>query len=125
MQSVFDLIGTLAVVVALFILAVTVASALIGRAGAKKGRCALLNAGMSKNMLLCAEVCEYALVGAIALALSVSVVGGADVKPYSRAQIVRLVLRLYVRNVGGVCLRNGVCDGVCARTPCARVQKRV
>lgn len=70
-QSVFDLIGTLAVVVALFIFAVTVASALIGRAGAKKGRSALLNAGMSKNMLLCAEVCEYALVGAIALALSV------------------------------------------------------
>lgn len=71
MQSVFDLIGTLAVVVAIFIFAVTAASALIGRGGAKKARTALLNAGMSKNMLLGAEVCEYAVIAAVALALSV------------------------------------------------------
>lgn len=48
MQSVFDLIGTLAVVVTIFIFAVTVASTLIGRATSQKGRVALLNAGMSK-----------------------------------------------------------------------------
>jgi|GEM_PF-774072 len=71
MQSVFDLIGTLAVVVAIFIFAVTAASALIGRGGAKKARTAFLNAGMSKNMLLGAEVCEYAVIAAVALALSV------------------------------------------------------
>lgn len=71
MQSVFDLIGTLAVVVAIFIFAVTAASALIGRGGAEKARSALLNAGMSKNMLLASETFEYMTLALVALALSV------------------------------------------------------
>lgn len=71
MQSVFDLIGTLAVVVAIFIFAVTAASALIGRGGAEKARSALLNAGMSKNMLLASETFEYMTLAIVALALSV------------------------------------------------------
>ena len=71
MQSVFDLIGTLAVVVAIFIFAVTAASALIGRGGAEKARSALLNAGMSKNMLLASETFEYMTLAVVALALSV------------------------------------------------------
>lgn len=71
MQSVFDLIGTLAVVVAIFIFAVTAASALIGRSGAEKARSALLNAGMSKNMLLASETFEYMTLAVVALALSV------------------------------------------------------
>lgn len=71
MQSVFDLIGTLAVVVAIFIFAVTAASALIGRGGAEKARSALLNAGMSKNMLLASETFEYMTLAIVALVLSV------------------------------------------------------
>ncbi len=70
MQSVFDLIGTLAAVVTIFIFAVTVASTLIGRATSQKGRTALLNAGMSKNALLGAETFEHALVALVAYALS-------------------------------------------------------
>ena len=58
MQSVFDLIGTLAAVVTIFIFAVTVASSLIGRATTQKSRTALLNAGMSKNALLGSEIFE-------------------------------------------------------------------
>lgn len=70
MQSVFDLIGTLAGVVSVFIFAVTVASALIGRATSQKTRVALLNAGMSKNMLLRTEVFEQTLVALTAFCLS-------------------------------------------------------
>lgn len=70
MQSVFDLIGTLAAVVTIFIFAVTVASALIGRVTSQKGRVALLNAGMSKNALLRAELFEYAFVAMVAFAMS-------------------------------------------------------
>lgn len=70
MQSVFDLIGTLATVVTIFIFAVTVASALIGRATSQKTRVALLNAGMSKNSLLGAEVFEHATVALTAFCLS-------------------------------------------------------
>lgn len=70
MQSVFDLIGTLAGVVSVFIFAVMVASALIGRATSQKTRVALLNAGMSKNMLLRTEVFEQTLVALTAFCLS-------------------------------------------------------
>ena len=70
MQSVFDLIGTLAAVVTIFIFAVTVASSLIGRATTQKSRTALLNAGMSKNALLGAEVFESAFVALVAFVLS-------------------------------------------------------
>lgn len=70
MNAVFDLIGTLAIVVAIFIFAVTVATALIGRATSKKSRVAMLNAGMSKSGLLKAEMYENALVAIVALVLS-------------------------------------------------------
>lgn len=70
MQSVFDLIGTLAAVVTIFIFAVTVASSLIGRATTQKTRTALLNAGMSKNALLGAEIFESAFVALVAFVLS-------------------------------------------------------
>ena len=70
MQSVFDLIGTLAAVVTIFIFAVTVASSLIGRATTRKSRTALLNAGMSKNALLGAEIFESAFVALVAFVLS-------------------------------------------------------
>lgn len=70
MNAVFDLIGTLAVVVTAFIFAVTVATALIGRGTVKKSRVAILNAGMSKNALLGTEIAEQSLVALVAFALS-------------------------------------------------------
>lgn len=70
MNAVFDLIGTLAVVVALFIFAVTVATALIGRGTSKQSRVALLNAGMSKNTLLKTEISEHALIALAAFCAS-------------------------------------------------------
>ncbi len=73
MNAVFDLIGTLAIVVAIFIFAVTVATALIGRGTSQKSRVALLNAGMSKNALLGAETYESALVALVAFVLSFAI----------------------------------------------------
>ena len=70
MNAVFDLIGTLAVVVTVFIFAVTVATALIGRGTVKKSRVAILNAGMSKNALLGTEIAEQSLVALVAFVLS-------------------------------------------------------
>ena len=73
MNAVFDLIGTLAVVVALFIFAVTVATALIGRGVSKQSRVALLNAGMSKNTLLKTEILEHAIIALVAFCASFAV----------------------------------------------------
>lgn len=73
MTAVFDLIGTLAIVVAIFVFAVSMSATLIGRSGAKKSRCAMLNAGMSKNALLKSELCEHALVAIVSLTLSFAV----------------------------------------------------
>lgn len=70
MNAVFDLIGTLAIVVAIFIFAVTVSTALIGRGTSKKSRGAMLNAGMSKSALLKAEVYENGLVALVSFVLS-------------------------------------------------------
>ncbi len=63
--SVFDLIGTLAFVVALFIIAVVTASSLVGRAGEEARRGALLNAGMSKSGLLASETLENCIQGLV------------------------------------------------------------
>lgn len=68
--AVFDLIGTLAVVVAVFIFIVTVAASIVGRSAAERDRTALLNAGMSKNGLLAGEVFEYALIALVSFVLS-------------------------------------------------------
>lgn len=70
MDSVFDLIGTLAVVVALFIFLVTVAADIVGRSTAAKERNTLLTAGMSKKALLGAELYEHALSAIVAFVLS-------------------------------------------------------
>lgn len=72
-DAVFDLIGTLAVVVTVFIFAATVAATLIGRAAANKHRTALLNAGMSKRSLLITELIEHSLVAAVAFVLAFAV----------------------------------------------------
>ena len=61
-DAVFDLVGTLAVVVALFIFAVTVVATMVGRGANEKGRNALLNAGMSKRALLISEIYEHGLI---------------------------------------------------------------
>lgn len=72
-DSVFDLIGTLAIVVAVFIFAVTVFASQVGRATGEKGRVALLNAGMSKRALLRSELLEHSLTAVVAYALSFAV----------------------------------------------------
>ena len=72
-DAVFDLIGTLAVVVSVFIFAITVAASLVGRNTAEKSRAALLNAGMSKTSLLKAEIIEYCLIAATSFVLSFAV----------------------------------------------------
>ncbi len=69
-NAVFDLIGTLAVVVTLFIFAVTVAATLIGRGSARRQRNALLNAGMSKRALLRSEIFEHSLIAALSFVIS-------------------------------------------------------
>ncbi len=72
-DAVFDLIGTLAIVVALFIFAITVFAAQVGRGADEKGRSALLNAGMSKRALLGAELAEYGLVALVAYVLAFAI----------------------------------------------------
>lgn len=72
-NAVFDLVGTLAIVVAVFIFIVTVFAAQVGRSTAEKGRRALLNAGMSKRGLLGAEITEYSVVAAVSYILSFAV----------------------------------------------------
>ncbi len=69
-NAVFDLIGTLAVVVTIFIFAVTAAATLIGRGSAKQQRNALLNAGMSKRALLRSEIFEHSVIAALSFAIS-------------------------------------------------------
>ncbi|MCM1306435.1 MAG: ABC transporter permease [Bacteroides sp.] len=72
-NAVFDLIGTLAIVVAAFIFAITVFAAQVGRSTDEKGRTALLNAGMSKRALFKAEISEYSAIAIISYALSFAV----------------------------------------------------
>lgn len=70
MNAVFNLIGTLAAVVWIFVFCVSVFSSSIGRATAEKDRSALLNAGMSKRTLLKSEVLQYVLVALVSFVLS-------------------------------------------------------
>jgi len=70
-SAVFDLVGTLAVVVGLLILIVSVFAAIIGRSGEEKGRTAMLSAGMSKGTLLLSETFQHSLIGAVSVALSI------------------------------------------------------
>ncbi len=75
-SAVFDLVGTLAIVVGIFILVVSVFAALVGRGSEDKARSAFLSAGMSKNALLGAELYQHSIIAAVsfALAFAVSVV---------------------------------------------------
>ncbi len=73
MNAVFDLIGTLAVVVAIFVFAVSSVSSMIGRGTEEKSRATLLNAGMSKKSLLKAETLEFSLVAIVSFVLSVAI----------------------------------------------------
>ena len=69
-SAVFDLVGTLAVVVGVFILIVSVFAALVGRSGEERARTAFLTAGMSKNTLLGAEVFQHTLIAILAFAMA-------------------------------------------------------
>ena len=68
--SVFDLVGTLAFVMAVLVYMVLVAGAVASRPSGEKARTAFLSAGMSKNTLLGGEVIEYALTGLVAFMVS-------------------------------------------------------
>ncbi len=72
LQSVFDLIGVLAVVVSLFIFGAACASVISGRISAERERETLLLAGMSKNMLLRTEIIQHVMVAVIAFAIAVA-----------------------------------------------------
>lgn len=69
-SAVFDLVGTLAIVVGMFILIVSVFAAIVGRSAEEKSRRALLSAGMSKNGLLCAEIWQHLIVALVAFVLA-------------------------------------------------------
>lgn len=73
MDAVFSMIGTIAIVVALFIFVVTVTSSLIGRSSASKERSAMLAAGMSKGTLLKTELIQYAVTALISFIISFAV----------------------------------------------------
>lgn len=72
MDAVFSLIGTLAVVVALFIFLVTTAAVAIGRSGVEKERNALLVAGLSKNGLMYYELFQHIVTALTAFICSVA-----------------------------------------------------
>ncbi len=71
--NVFDLVGTLAIVMAVLVYMVLVASAVASRPNGEKGRTALLSAGMSKNALLGSELFEYALTAMVSFVTSFGV----------------------------------------------------
>ncbi len=71
--NVFDLVGTLAIVMAVLVYMVLLASAVASRPNGEKGRTALLSAGMSKNSLLASEVFEYGLAALLSFVLSFAV----------------------------------------------------
>jgi ABC-type antimicrobial peptide transport system permease subunit len=72
MDAVFSLIGTLAVIISLFIFLVAAATVGIGRSGAERERNTLLVAGTSKNSLLFYEFVQHALTAFTSLVLSIA-----------------------------------------------------
>ena len=72
-SAVFNLVGTLAVVVGVFILIVAVFATIVGRGGEERSRTALLNAGMSKSSLLGAELFEHIVVGALSFLIAFAI----------------------------------------------------
>ena len=69
-SAVFDLVGTLAVVVGVFILLVSVFAALVGRGAEENARTSLLAAGMSKNTLLLNEFFEHTLIALVSFVVA-------------------------------------------------------
>ena len=69
-SALFDLVGTLAVVVAILIFIVATFAALVGRGSESRNRTALLNAGLSKNGLMSAEVFEHVMIALTAFLLA-------------------------------------------------------
>ena len=69
-SAVFDLVGTLAVVVGTFILIVSVFAALVGRSAEERARTAMLSAGMSKGGMLALETTQHTLIALASFALS-------------------------------------------------------
>lgn len=59
--NVFDLVGTLALVMAILVYMVLVASSIASRPNGEKGRTAMLSAGISRRTLLFTECFEYGL----------------------------------------------------------------
>ena len=66
LDSVFDLIGTLAVVITLFIFITLIAGVVVSRSTASGERSTLLCAGMSKSQLLQTEIFEHVLMSVLA-----------------------------------------------------------
>lgn len=71
--NVFDLVGTLAIIMAILVYMVLVASAVASRPNGQKGRTAMLSAGTSKNTLLLTECFEYGITAITAFATSFAV----------------------------------------------------
>ena len=68
--SVFDLVGTLAFVMAVLVFMVLIAGAVASRPTGEKARSALLAVGVSKNGLLVGELAEYGMTAVTAFVLS-------------------------------------------------------
>ena len=68
--SVFDLVGTLAFVMAVLVFMVLIAGAVASRPTGEKARSALLSVGVSKNGLLVGELAEYGMTAVTAFVLS-------------------------------------------------------
>ena len=71
--NVFDLVGTLAIVMVVLVYMVLIASAVASRPNGEKGRTAMLSAGMSRNTLLSSECFEYALNALVSFVTSFAV----------------------------------------------------
>ena len=68
--SVFDLVGTLAFVMAVLVYMVLVSGAIAGRSAGKKSRRAYLSVGMSRNTLFGSEIFEYAMTALVSFVIS-------------------------------------------------------
>ena len=68
--SVFDLVGTLAFVMAVLVYMVLISGAIAGRSAGEKSRRAYLAVGMSRNTLLGSEILEYAMTAIVAFVIS-------------------------------------------------------
>ena len=71
--NVFDLVGTLAIVMVVLVYMVLIASAVASRPNGEKGRTAMLSAGMSRKTLLSSECFEYALNALVSFVTSFAV----------------------------------------------------